>query len=128
MTVNEPTRAPSSLPLALDSIYNIATCTDCCVGIPFDWIGGHMKDNHRLKCTSARVFAHLEITTPTMKSDEVQQWISNNAIIEKPIEGIPVLEGVGCSLCSHSVKKRKAIYNHISTSHKEETPKASIVI
>lgn len=116
------------MPLALDSFYNIAICTDCPIGIPFDWIKAHMKESHGLECSDAQVFERLNITTPTMKSDEVQQWISNNQVIGMPVEGIPVLDGVGCSRCAYSAKKKKALYNHISAFHREETPKAWIVI
>ena len=87
-----------------------------------------MKDNHGLKCSDLQVFERLNITTPTMKSDEVEQWISNNQVIGTPVEGIPVLDGVGCSRCPYSAKKKKALYNHISAFHREETPKAWIVI
>ena len=127
MRLDNALRAESQLPLALDTTYDITTCMDCCIGIPFDWIEAHMKDNHGLKCNDQQVFEHLDITTSTMKSDEAQEWLANNRVIKKPIEGIPVQKGVGCSLCSYSAKKRKAIYNHISNTHKDEDPKASII-
>jgi len=119
--------AVSQLPLALDTTYNIATCTDCYIGIPFDWIQAHMKDNHGLKCNDQQVFECLNITDPTMKSDEVKQWLYGNRIVKKPIEGIPILSGVGCSLCPYSAKKWNVIYIHTSSTHRDETPKASIV-
>src|SRR5579859_1057659 len=62
-----------------------------------------------------------------MKSDEASEWLRYNRVIQKPIEGIPVLEGVGCSVCPRSAKKRKAIYNHISSAHREDNDRASIV-
>jgi hypothetical protein len=65
--------------------------------------------------------------TRTINSDEARQWLHDNRVIKKSIEGIPIREGVGCSLCLYSAKKRKAIYNHMSTSHRDENPKAVIV-
>jgi len=115
------------LSLALDSFYNIATCSDCYVGIPFDWIGAHMKDNHGLKCDDQRVFECLNITTPTMKSDEARKWLKSNQVVRKPIEGLPILKGYGCGLCSHSVKKRTSMYNHTSDIHKDEVSRVPIV-
>ena len=111
----------------MDSVYKIIICTDCCVGIPFDWIETHIRDNHGLKCSDQQVLDCLDIMIPTMKSNEVQAWLSNNQVIKKPIAGIPVLQGVGCSLCSYSARKRTTIYNHISSTHKDESSKATIV-
>ena len=85
-----------------------------------------MKDNHGLKCSEQQVFECLNIATPKMKSDEAQGWILNNRVIKKPIEGIPILKGVGCSICPHLAKKRKTIYNHISSSHKDENSKVTV--
>jgi len=120
-------RASFPFPLRLDPVYEITICTDCCIGIPFDWIEAHMKDTHGLTCSDQQIFECLHITTPTMKSDEAEQWLRNNQVIKTPIEGVPVLQGVGCSLCPHSAKKRKTIYNHISSTHKDESSKATIV-
>ena len=114
-------------PLGLDDDYNIAICTDCCIGIPFDWIGGHMKDNHGLKCTERQVLECLNLMTRTMKSDEAQEWLSSHRIIRKPIDGVPVLRGFACSLCAYSGKKRRVLYNHISSVHKDENSKVTIV-
>jgi hypothetical protein len=124
---NEPASASSSFPLALDSTYNIATCTDCYIAIPFDWIETHMKDNHGLKCKNEQVFECLNITTPTMNSDEAKQWLDDNRIVRKQIEGVSIWQGVGCSLCPYSAKKRNVIYNHITKAHKDEVPRAMVV-
>ena len=86
-----------------------------------------MQDNHGLKCSDQQVFECLSITTPTMKSDEAKLWLSNNQVIKTSIKGIPVIQGVGCSLCPHSAKKKKGIYNHITDIHKAENSKATIV-
>ena len=86
-----------------------------------------MKDNHGLKCNNQQVLDYFDIITPTMESDEVPNWLSNNQIITKPIDDIPILQGFGCSLCSYSAKKRTVIYNHISITHKNTNIKAVIV-
>jgi len=86
-----------------------------------------MKDNHGLQCSDQQVLDCLNVVTPTMTSDDAQAWLSNNRIIKKPIEGIPILQGVGCSLCSYSTKKRTVMYNHISSAHKNETSRVTIL-
>ena len=86
-----------------------------------------MKDNHGLKCSEQQVFECLNITTPTMKSDQAKEWLSNNRVIKKSIEGIPVIQGVGCGFCSYSAKKRTVIYNHISSTHRDENIRVKVV-
>ena len=86
-----------------------------------------MKDNHGLKCSDEQVFECLDITTPTMNSDEAKQWLNENRVVRKPIEGVPVWQGVGCSLCSYSAKKRDVIYNHISSAHKDEGSRVTVI-
>lgn len=86
-----------------------------------------MKENHGLKCSNQQVLECLDVMTPTMNSNEVQMWLSNNRVIKSPIQGIPVLQGVGCSVCPYSAKKRTAIYNHISSTHRNQTSRVTIV-
>jgi len=105
------------LPLAWNETYNIAICTGCRIGIPFDWIITHLKDNHGLRCNENKVLEFLNITEPTMKVDEAKHWLKQHRSLEQPIAIIPVDNGFGCSLCPCSTKKKKAIYNHILNSH-----------
>ena len=86
-----------------------------------------MKDNHGLKCNDQQVFQCLNMMTPIMKSEEAQEWLSTNRIIKKAVDGVPVLQGFACSLCSYSGKKRTVLYNHISSTHKDENARATIV-
>ena len=107
------------LPLALDHVYNLMTCTDCHIGLPFDWIAGHMKDNHGLRSDEDRILLQLDIIERTMNSVEAKAWLDEHKVLANPVQGIPVWDGYGCSHCSYSAKKRTVIYNHISKSHRE---------
>jgi hypothetical protein len=37
------------MPLKIDSFYNMVTCEECGIGLPFEWILNHLKDNHGIK-------------------------------------------------------------------------------
>jgi Orsellinic acid/F9775 biosynthesis cluster protein D len=106
------------LPLALDSVYNIAVCTDCSIGVPFDWIEAHLKDNHGLRVTQRDIVEHLDISGPTMTSAEVENWTSGNWILAKPVEHVPVDNGSACNICQYSVKAKKSMKNHFTESHR----------
>jgi hypothetical protein len=104
--------------LVRDEMYNIAVCTDCCIGIPFDWIISHMKDNHGLKYDECKILEWLDVIAPTMKATEAKEWAKGHQCIPNPISGIPVQDGFGCNLCSYSARKKTAVYNHISKNHR----------
>jgi len=116
-----------ALPLAWDERYNIAICTDCYIGLPFDWIANHMKDNHGLKCNDNGILDCLGIAEPTMKANEAKVWLNQHKRIVNPISQIPVQDGFGCSICSYSARKKAALYNHISKNHRNAIAAATIV-
>jgi hypothetical protein len=116
------------LPLVRDTIHNIAVCTDCYVGIPFDWLIAHMYDNHGLKYTSQELLQHMEVQEPTMKAMEASNWLKANRAIYQPITKVPVQSGYSCSACVYPAKTKKAIYNHISEYHKGDEERATITI
>ena len=65
----------SQLPISLDSIYNLLVCSDCCIGIPFEWISAHFKGNHRLEMTCETVMEYLNIEIPPMAVQEIEDWL-----------------------------------------------------
>ena len=102
-------------------MHNLAICTNCRIGLPFDWIKGHMKDNHGLKCNENQILQQLQVTNPTMTSTMAKDWSQEHEILDHTIDGIPVLSGFSCSACSYSGKKGTAIYNHIHKIHGNES-------
>jgi len=127
ITIEEVQNQPVLLPLVRNSRYNLAICSDCPTGLPFDWIKGHMKDNHGLKCNESQILQRLQVTNPTMTSTMVKDWSQEHKILHHPIDGIPVLSGFSCSTCSHSGKKDTAIYNHIHNIHRNESVCAIVI-
>ena len=66
MDVNIP--LVGHLPLALNQVHNLLTCTDCHIRLSFDSVLAHMKDNHGLRCDEDRILAQLNIVDRTMNS------------------------------------------------------------
>jgi hypothetical protein len=114
--------------LVRDTIYNIAVCTDCHIGIPFNWLITHMHDNHGLKCTNQQLLQHMEVVEPTMEATEASNWLKTHRVIHQPITKIPIQQGYSCSTCIYPAKTKKAIYNHISEYHKGDQERSTITV
>ena len=37
------------MPLMIDQLYNLIVCDDCGIGLPFEWMVNHLKENHGIK-------------------------------------------------------------------------------
>jgi hypothetical protein len=103
--------------MSFDSIYNLGICSICCIGIPFEWLTTHFK-NHGLDIEPEKIMEDLEIEIQPMDVHEVENWLKETWIIERPIVGIPVQKGLSCNLCNYSSGSQKAMNNHFSQSHK----------
>src|SRR5438046_10768110 len=82
------------LPLLYASTYNLTICSDCCIAIPFKWITTHLKENNGLKVNMEKVMKYLNVETPSMSVEEVENWLNEIWILEKPIFGIPIEQGL----------------------------------
>jgi len=107
----------SQLPISLDSTYNLLVCSDCCIGIPFEWISAHFKENHGLKTNGEKVMEYLDLEIPPMAVQEIEDWLSETWIIPKAIEGIPVQQGLSCERCYYCAGNRNVMKNHFSSGH-----------
>jgi hypothetical protein len=114
--------------LVRDARYNIAICTDCYVGIPFDWLITHMYNNHGLKCTNQQLLQHMEVLESTMEAMEASNWLKTHRVIYQPLTKIPIQQGYSCSSCVYPAKTKKAIYNHISEYHKGDDERSTITV
>ena len=61
---------------------------------------------------------YLDIETPSMNIQEVEDWSKEIWIIERQIFGIPVEKGLSCNLCNYSSGNRNVMKNHFSKSHR----------
>ncbi len=37
------------MPLMIDQLCNLIVCDDCGIGLPFEWMVNHLKENHGYK-------------------------------------------------------------------------------
>jgi len=92
-------------------------CTDCCIGIPFDCLKGHLKDNHGIRTTEPQILAQIDLPIGSIESKDIPNWLETYSTIPIAIEGIPIIKGFGCSNCEFYAKERRSIQNHISAKH-----------
>ena len=88
------------------------------MGVPFDWILAHLKDNHGLKATMDDVLDCLGAERCTMTSVEAQEWMAETLVVSKAVEGVPIAPGIHCNQCHYSAKNKRVMKNHISKLHK----------
>jgi len=90
------------------------------VGLPLEWILGHLKDNHGIHTTLENVFDYLNIQIPSKSFLEVQEWLTTTQILNKAIDGIPIDDGFYCNICNYSSKVLKVLKNHFNSYHYNE--------
>jgi hypothetical protein len=39
------------MPITVDGLYNLVVCEECGIGIPLEWVKGHLKDHHGVRKT-----------------------------------------------------------------------------
>jgi hypothetical protein len=65
------------MPLKIDSLYNAVTCDECGIGLPYEWIVNHLKENHGIKTQMIDVMRYLNMISPSMKLQEAKEWIKS---------------------------------------------------
>jgi len=106
-----------ALPLLYDARYDITVCINCSIGLPFDWIEGHLKDNHGIRTTSEQILEHIDQAVPSLDSTEIKPWLDVHPVIQTAIEGIPIVDGFKCSFCIHYAHKINSMKVHLRTIH-----------
>src|SRR5579862_7903447 len=54
------------IPMRIDSLYNLLVCKDCAVGLPFEWVIGHLKEQHGIKKSITEVMRELNLEREPM--------------------------------------------------------------
>ena len=65
-----------------------------------------------------KVMKYLNVETPSMSVEEVENWLNEIWILEKPLFGIPIEQGLSCTLCNYCSRNSNTIKSHFSKSHK----------
>ena len=81
------------VPLTLNSTYNLVICSNCSIGLPYEWISGHLKQNHGIKISVEDVMEFLEVMNQTMTITEAKDWLTDTWTIPSFIPEIPLSDG-----------------------------------
>src|SRR5277367_2283205 len=66
-----------NMPITIDQVYNVIVCDECGIGLPFEWIMSHLKDNHGIKAEMMDVMKYLNMTKASMTLKEAKEWIKS---------------------------------------------------
>ena len=61
---------------------------------------------------------YLDVETPPMTVKEIEDWLTETWIIQRPVAGIPVQQGLSCKLCNYSAGNPNVMKTHFSNAHK----------
>jgi hypothetical protein len=111
------TERPTDLHLSLDRLYNMIVCNDCCVGLPSEWVPAHLREKHGIIVTDEQVRRFLALEDEAMTVGQVEEW-RKSVWVGRAVENIPVVKGIRCNLCQHSVGGKNVMKNHFSSQHK----------
>jgi hypothetical protein len=105
-----------NMPITIDQLYNVVVCDECGIGLPFEWIMSHLKDNHGIKAQMVDVMRYLNMMKPSMTSKEAKEWIKS-VWMAKAMENVPVRRGYACNICQHCTSDKKTMRVHFSNKH-----------
>jgi len=108
---------PVDMRLSIDPLYNIIVCKDCCISLPSEWVSTHLRDRHGITATHGQVARFLSLENDAMTVEQVEEW-RKIMWVGKAVENIPVIKGIRCNLCQHSVVGKNVMKNHFSKQHK----------
>lgn len=105
------------MPIVIDQLYNLVVCEDCGIALPFEWIVGHLKENHGIKKEMMDIMRFLNMMRPSMTLNEADSWIKSVWVI-KAVQNVPVRKGVVCNQCQHCTRDKKSMREHFSNNHR----------
>jgi Orsellinic acid/F9775 biosynthesis cluster protein D len=105
------------IPIIIDRLYNLVVCRDCGIGIPFEWVMGHLTHNHGIRKSEQDIRRELNVDQEPMTVEEATEWIKT-VWVARSVQGIPVHEGLKCTVCEYSVKAISGMKNHFTEEHK----------
>jgi len=106
-----------NMPITIDQLYNVIICDECGIGLSFEWIVSHLKDNHGIKAEMVDVIRHLNMMKPSMTLKEAKEWIKS-VWVTKAMQNVPVRRGLACNICQHCTSGKKHMGEHFSNKHR----------
>ena len=105
------------IPISIDELYNLIVCNECGIGLPFEWVPSHLKDQHGIKGTEEQVLEFVGLENDAMTVVQAKDWIQS-VWVGKAVQNIPVIQGLGCHECQYSAATMTVMRNHFSKKHK----------
>ena len=81
------------VPLTLNTTYNLVICSNCSIGLPYEWISEHLRQNHGIKISVENVMEFLKVMNQTMTVTEAKDWLTDTWTISSSISGILLSDG-----------------------------------
>jgi Orsellinic acid/F9775 biosynthesis cluster protein D len=105
------------MPICIDETYDLIVCKDCGIGVPFERVPSHLKQNHGIKVTLEQVMTHLNLEDDAMTVAQAEDWIKS-VWVGRAVQNIPIIKGRRCNECQYSARGRRVMKNHFSSQHR----------
>ena len=97
----------------------LIVCRRCELAIVPEYLRAHLWKKHRIFC-SAETWLTLINRHSLKLLDDMIEFRRRTAVLEQPIEGIPISDGYKCTRCVHYMIQRQAIQRHVQNHEWEE--------
>jgi Orsellinic acid/F9775 biosynthesis cluster protein D len=104
------------MPVCLDHLYNLIVCKECGIGVPFEYVSAHLKNNHGVSVTIDQVSIYLNLELDSMTVSEAREWISS-VWVGRAVQNIAVRKGHKCNKCQYSAISIGVMRKHFSEKH-----------
>ncbi|EDQ87624.1 uncharacterized protein MONBRDRAFT_9893 [Monosiga brevicollis MX1] len=102
----------------LSPAFESPVCTQCSHVLSGS-VPHHLLKKHHVRCSQEDVDAAMALLRP-LQPEEPSVDLGPESGPCMPIEGIPILDGVGCPLCQACFTSSGSLRNHVTTEHPDE--------
>ncbi|EDQ86541.1 uncharacterized protein MONBRDRAFT_28247 [Monosiga brevicollis MX1] len=99
-------------------VFESPVCTQC-GHVLRGRVTHHLFKKHHVRCSQEDIDAAMALLRP-LQPEEPPIDLGAESEPRMPIEGIPILDGVGCPLCQACFTTKGSLWNHIVAEHPDE--------
>ncbi|EDQ88054.1 uncharacterized protein MONBRDRAFT_9531 [Monosiga brevicollis MX1] len=99
-------------------VFESPVCTQC-GHVLRGRVTHHLFKKHHVRCSQEDIDAAMALLRP-LQPEEPPIDLGAESEPRTPIEGIPILDGVGCPLCQACFTTKGSLWNHIVAEHPDE--------
>ena len=82
--------------ICIDETYNLIVCRDCGVGLPFEHVQSHFRNNHGITTTREQVTSCFNLENDVMTIAEAKDWI-RSMWVGRAVQYISIIKGRRCN-------------------------------